>query len=552
MVIKRKIRPPVPEGGKLSAVETTQLPVVYMGPPVETTRLDSTKISSKLKSDDSDLAPVFKLLAVEWKFFKGADGNQYATRQLESGNLETLTVKGVAFQGIVLTSAMDCEVILNRRRVDWVVSFLEALITCYGSVHPVWLRVAPISVSVNSAIHHGVNIATYDEAGTVIQICDGKVEVVTEKDTTLFISDPSLVALSLPAKGEASWQDVILFKSFIGIDWTDFVILISWISYTIAHPKVTTTNFPIGLLSGPAGCGKSTICRFMKMLIDPAVIDVSSFPENVKSIGVAQEHAHLVSYDNLRYISRKLSDVLCQCVTGGGQIDKKLYSDKDQSFTSYHGPILINSIHPIIAEQDLAQRVVPLELTPINDSDRKSEAELRDQFLKDRPQILRGLYDLIAKIFEILPNVEVIYPTRMIEFSRWLAALESATNCPAGTVQHRYSELVEELINDAALSDPLMEVMLEFGESLSHNQKTWQGEPSELLAKLAEMSPKAIQYHRDFPKVSSALSKRLKVLKPDLSKEGIDVTTGRGKKRWIRVSLIVEVDAAAPTTSNDG
>ena len=58
----------------------------------------------------------------------------------------------------------------------------------------------------------------------------------------------------------------------------------------------------------------------------------------------------------------------------------------------------------------------------------------------DLPVIQRGLFDLIAQIMAHLPSVEVTNPQRMIDFVRWLAALEMVDGTPAGIYQDVYAE----------------------------------------------------------------------------------------------------------------
>ncbi len=120
--------------------------------------------------------------------------------------------------------------------------------------------------------------------------------------------------------------------------------------------------------------------------------------------------------------------------------DRKLYTDEDQHVIPLHGAILLNGIYAFIDQPDLAQRSLPLRLEPLPEGRRKSEEDLRRELEADLPVIMRGLFDLIAKIQACLPDAKVTNPQRMIEFVRWLAAMEMVDGTPAGIYQDVYAD----------------------------------------------------------------------------------------------------------------
>ena len=42
------------------------------------------------------------------------------------------------------------------------------------------------------------------------------------------------------------------------------------------------------------------------------------------------------------------------------------------------------------------------------------------------PQILCGIYDYVAEIMQHYPGAEIIHPERMLDFTKWLSAMEKA------------------------------------------------------------------------------------------------------------------------------
>src|SRR5438128_7010515 len=71
------------------------------------------------------------------------------------------------------------------------------------------------------------------------------------------------------------------------------------------------------------------------------------------------------------------------------------------------------------------------------------------------------------------------------------------------------------------------------------DQEQWEGKPSELLAKLAELAGSATKAN-DWPKRANTLSGQLKRLAPNLRKIGLEVrfgSSGRGKSKGRRITI---------------
>ena len=151
----------------------------------------------------------------------------------------------------------------------------------------------------------------------------------------------------------------------------------------------------------------------------------------------------------------------------------------------------------------------------------------------EMPAIQQGLFDLIAKIFTNLPTATIVIDERMVDFSRWLAAMEAATDVPAGSYQHEYSNALNQGQRDALLDNVLAAAVLEFGEKISSEH--WSGTPSELLITLNSMVTRDTHRSRDWPDNAIALSKRLQALQAGLATQDVFVEFGRGKERTITI-----------------
>src|SRR5574337_21195 len=250
------------------------------------------------------------------------------------------------------------------------------------------------------------------------------------RKTMLFARSPVARAMALPGPQ----GDYRVLRRYINLDWPSFKVFIGWLTFTIAHPKVESTKYVILVLKGGQGSGKTFVSK--------AIIQ-QVLPSQPRDLAIAAQSAHLLVFDNLREFSRAMSDALCIASTGGAITQRKLYSDDALQVLQLHAAMVLNGIHSFVEQPDLAQRCLTQHLRPISEGSRKSEAEMLRDFEADLPAIQRGLFDLVAAIFQHLPQAKVTAPTRMLDFSRWLAAMEGVLGMPPGTLQGLYAQAID-------------------------------------------------------------------------------------------------------------
>jgi len=385
----------------------------------------------------------------------------------------------------------------------------------------VWFRVAQIA--------GGVEIAVYDDDDTRVRITPGRVELVTEGSDTLFFRTSTCKPLAVPAAS----GDLGRLKRYVNLDAAQFVLLVAWLTYTLAHPKHPTTKFLILVLLGGQGAGKTFLEQLAKRLLDPDVIGVQRFPGSARDLAIAAQGAHVLAYDNLRGFHPAMADTLCNASTGGSFVTRALYTNDEQAVLGLHCAIVLNGIHSFVDQPDLAQRCLPLHLPPIDESRRASEAELSVQLEADLPAIQRGLYEKTAAILGHLDAAVVTSPERMVDFARWLAAMELADGVGGDAYQSTYSDVLNEGQRDSLLDSLLGATVLQFAEKLDHR---WSGTPAELLGELRDLVTISTERSRDWPQNPIALSKRLAPLAAGLLTQGIEVQFSRGRSRLISIA----------------
>lgn len=445
----------------------------------------------------------------------------------ENANPYVLPVGGRKLNNIIRSFGHDEGFTLRKSDINEINDHLKAQAETAGVFKNVWYRIAPIL--------DGVEIDLGDETHARIRITADGVQLVTGGSETLFYR----TAVSLPLVRPSENGDISLLKKYLNLHPVSMMLFIGWLTYTLAHPKVASTKFVILVLQGGQGSGKSSLCNnILLKLIDPSVVGVQFMPTNIKDLSIAAQNAHVLCYDNIRDIKQFMSDSLCVASTGGSMSTRQLYSDADQQVLHLHVALVLNGLHSFIDQPDLAQRCLPIQLQTIPENNRKSETEIVSEFNADLPAIMRGMFDLISKIFKFLPNAEVTNPERMLDFVRWVAAMEKADDVPVGAYQAAYSDALNQgqlnCIQDNLLASAVM------GFSKDYIGSSWSGTPEEFLIQLNKQQALSILRSRDWPQNAIALSKRLLPLQASLFTQGIRVEFSRGKKRNISISLLGE------------
>ena len=460
-------------------------------------------------------------LPKELRLFLAQNGKAHSVH-FDKKNRYVLTVGSRLLNNLIRELGQGEGLTLRQSAITDVNHFLQAKAEMAGTSADVWYRIAPIP--------EGVEIDLGDATHARVRITPGRVEIIDADSETLFFRTPSMQAMVRPA----AVGNLKLLKKYVNLDSVAFLLLTAWLSYTLAHPKAASSKFVILVLHGGEGSGKSHICKLIIRLIDPRHIGVQTLPANGKDLAIATQTAHLNCYDNVRGISQAISDNLCIAATGGAITTRQLYTDAEQHVIPLHGALVINGIYSFIDQPDLAQRSLPLHLNPMKEELRKSELEMAQEFERDLPEIQRGLFDLIANVFQQLPAAKVTSPTRMIQFSQWLAAMEMVQGAPAGAFQNVYCDALAEGQRDALLDNSLAAAVLELGEALQEIK--WSGTPTELLAVLNTMVSPGTQRSRNWPENAIALSKRLAPLQASLLSQGISVELSRGKTRTVTIT----------------
>lgn len=506
------------------SLSTTSVPSISSNCPTNTAvPTQSGKNSSRILNQQGEGREKFPHnLPKKLNLILGQTGLAYSVFK-NDGNHHVYSVGSRVLNNLIREIAQQEGLTLRQHDLKDINHYLQAWAEMSAVKSDVWHRVAPIP--------DGIEIDLGDEKHTRVRIVAGDVKIVSEGSETLFYKPPTFQPMVLPSdKG-----DLKRLKGYLNLAPVSELLLLAWVSYTLAHPKIPTSKYVILVLQGSQGSGKTSLCKNIILnLIDPSRVGVQILPKNSKDLAIAAQNAHVLCYDNIRGFSEQMADILCVAATGGSLSSRQLYTDTEQQVLYLHVALVLNGIHSFIDQPDLAQRCLPIELLAIPETQRKSEKELVDELNEDLPAIMRGLFDLIAEVFKYLSQAEVTNPERMIDFVQWIAAMEKVNGVPVGTYQAVYSDALCQGQRESLLDNLLAAEILDFAEKFKGRE--WSGTPCSLLSELNAQATRGTQRSRDWPRNPIALSKRLAPLHAGLLTQGVSVEFSRGKHRKITIT----------------
>jgi hypothetical protein len=344
--------------------------------------------------------------------------------------------------------------------------------------------------------------------------------------------------------------NIKLFLNYVNISDPDqqLLLLVYLISCFIP-------DFPHAILVilGSHGSAKSTLSKLLRRIVDPSFIEVASFPDSHRELVQALAHHPFLFFDNVSFVSEEVSDILCKATTGSGFVKRELYSDDDDIIYSFKRSIGLNGINLVTTRPDLLDRSILLELEMIDESHRKQEKELMDNFEKDLPSILGGVFDTIVKTLKIKPTIQLATSPRMADFASWGAAIAEALGYTKEKFLSVYQENIEKqketILNENMVALTLISFMEEY------SQQRWEGTMTELLHKLTEHANFAdsnITKDKYWPKAPNMLSRALNTLRVTLRDVNILITISAGKKRKVTIekTLLPEAYLVIPPVTS--
>lgn len=304
---------------------------------------------------------------------------------------------------------------------------------------------------------------------------------------------------------------------------------------------------PLLALSGDNGSGKTLTAR---RIVD--LLECSSLESGLPVIKNGQELMRLANknailmLDNLSSVSMSLSDELCRISTGASLAKRALYSDDDDWICEVCRPVIITGIpSTLVQREDLLDRTIPIKVSRISETKRRTQSELDAEFARLKPYLLGSIYNTLSKALGFLPSVNLEKLPRLADWAKLCYAIcESMDGHTGQEFLDAYQHILDRQTDMAVESSLVCQAC----RLLVSQTGRWEGTASNLHEiKLVfgglvgyEDDYEARCYlvnHPDWPKSPATLGKELERCKTTLEKIGINVKHGYYKygQRYIEL-----------------
>lgn len=322
-----------------------------------------------------------------------------------------------------------------------------------------------------------------------------------------------------------------LLPKYINVqDPQDLALIIGW----LVGAMNTDGPYPILVLNGEQGSGKTTVSRLIVDLVDPSSPGASSPPRSERDLIIAAGKTSVLCFDNMSSIPPWLADALCRLSTGGGFATRTLRTDDHE--TSFEGrkATILNAIPGLLERPDFAERAIAIVCPPIPKGNRRVESEIQMEWEADKPKILGALFNAVAAGLRNIDSVELPELPRMADFAKLVAAAaaDGALPCTSEFFLNAYSDNRMDMVDDALEVDPICQAVKQL---LIDNNGLWSGTPSELLVTFNLIDLDNVQKQRDWPKQPNVLSGRLRRAATFLREKDIEISWSKSGNRNISI-----------------
>lgn len=245
--------------------------------------------------------------------------------------------------------------------------------------------------------------------------------------------------------------DIEPFRALFNLSDGQWDFLLNWmiICYAPGIPHAV----PV-ILGGP-GRAKTTLCQMVLEVTDPSHGALSGVSLNEKDLRTHAQGSWVIGLENVSHISREISDFLSRLVTGHQSRERLYYSNSEIKIVALGRRVIImNGIAITGIRQDLQDRAVNIHPKPISREDRRTDAEIREEFEAAVPGAISYILDSLAAAMirerDGLDQLDEL--PRMADFAQWLAYLDKVRE--TGTLEG-FTDTVRRDAIQSALESPI-------------------------------------------------------------------------------------------------
>lgn len=329
--------------------------------------------------------------------------------------------------------------------------------------------------------------------------------------------------------------DLSKLKKYLTVEGDDYLLILSFIIACF----MPNGPYPILILQGSQGSGKSFLSKIIKKIVDPSDPEdamILSPPKDEKDLLISARSHYLLAFDNLSGIDSDMSDKFCKLATGIAIISKKLYTDKDASVIAAKRPQILNGIDYIATRGDLADRSIIISLPKMSERMRRDEESLWSDFNNDLPDILGGIYDILSVILANYKSTNLVRTSRMADYVKWITAGETSLGIEKG----KFIEIYEINKKEAALEALEKDILAYSIFEIINERNELIGNSTFIIHQLTNKLNRLGIIHKENWMPINKLKDSLLRIEPVLNRVNIQYEYKRGKERIHRLYKVVD------------
>ena len=470
--------------------------------------------------------PAFDFILQRALPFTASDGRPFARVSAPQGSgRRSLPIHSHAFRNWFFTHCYsEFETIPTAHAFSAIRRHLQAQAAADPNVH-VSRRVSP------GPTPDSILLDLADPEGQSVEISPGRWNVSSALD---FAFETSRSTVDLPAPeppSESSPDPLDFLRASLNLGPAHSPTWLRALAWLLSAFR-PSGPFPILVLRGPSGSGKSLAARTLRAFIDPSTAPLQSLPASVPQLHSLARHNYILAFDHVSRLSPELSDALCRLSSGIAVATPDRSSDRAEPFQAHtRRPILLTVTEDFALPPALAARALTVTLPALTAETRRPEEAVLQPLREVFPQILGALCTAVSTALGRIHIPIEPHPTRHTGALAWAIAAAPALGI---TEQH-----LRAAFDAPSSAHPIVDTVTAFTREHSH----WTGTASDLAQAL------------HYPRSPKLLSEQLRLHALDLAEAGIDVEFRRlhGGTRIIelRASPAASPDPAPPPQPPD-